>query len=50
MRDADDRGDALVVDLVVPPDETAAPARGALFRDGSCLTAVVFIFAAPALV
>ncbi|KAG5964496.1 hypothetical protein E4U56_002152 [Claviceps arundinis] len=43
---ADEDADTLNLDPVVPPDETAAPALGATFRDGSCLAAVVFIVAA----
>ncbi|KAG6253129.1 hypothetical protein E4U23_008090 [Claviceps purpurea] len=43
---ADENADTLNLDLVVLPDETAAPALGATFRDGSCLAAVVFIVAA----
>ncbi|KAG6181511.1 hypothetical protein E4U36_004039 [Claviceps purpurea] len=43
---ADEDADTLNLDLVVPPDETAAPALGANFRHGSCLAAVVFIVAA----
>ncbi|KAG6065562.1 hypothetical protein E4U32_007171 [Claviceps aff. humidiphila group G2b] len=37
---ADEDADTLNLDPVVPPDETAAPALGATFRDGSCLAAV----------
>ncbi|KAG6165024.1 hypothetical protein E4U11_000675 [Claviceps purpurea] len=43
---ADEDADTLNLDLVVPPDETTAPALGANFRHGSCLAAVVFIVAA----
>ncbi|KAG6190538.1 hypothetical protein E4U10_004693 [Claviceps purpurea] len=43
---ADENADTLNLDLVVLPAETAAPAPGATFRDGSCLAAVVFIVAA----
>ncbi|KAG5948988.1 hypothetical protein E4U60_000097 [Claviceps pazoutovae] len=43
---ADEDADTLNLDLVVPPDETAAPALGATVRHGSCLAAVVFIVAA----
>ncbi|KAG6078350.1 hypothetical protein E4U16_001703 [Claviceps sp. LM84 group G4] len=37
---ADEDADTLNLDLVVPLDETAAPAVGATFRGGSCLAAV----------
>ncbi|KAG6257847.1 hypothetical protein E4U49_006693 [Claviceps purpurea] len=43
---ADEDADTLNLNPVVPPAETAAPAPGATFRDGSCLAAVVFIVAA----